>query len=239
MPDRKLQMKRKREPGRARKAILFELENLAVDGHRLAHEALKSVFKAKGVELPPAVFSRFCVGHQPKYLVTNVLRWAGKERLSGEKLAEDVHAALKATFSASGLKLEGPLKRLLEAAAARNVLLGALSGLDRTVSDRLTTVLGLKEMGVQVFSHPCEEKAPIGVDGWLKLARTLGVDPTRCVVLATTARSTKAALAARMRCVAIPCAFTGFEDLGGADYVVDSIGAIRIEALLALLEPTW
>jgi len=232
-------MKRKSGTGKARKAILFELENVGLSGHRLAYEAYRAAFKAKNIELPPTLFSRFCLGNAAKKAVPQVLKWAGKERLSVERLVADVHAATKEAFSATGLKLDAALKRILEAAPARGIHLGAWSALEKPLCDQLAAALGIKEIGVQVYAHPNDERAAGGTDGWLKLARMLSIEPTYCVCLATSEPSTRAALAAHMRCVAIPTAFTAFADFGGADYLLASLGDLKVDTLLAMLEPSW
>jgi len=230
---------RKAETGEPPKALLFELENLSVDGHRLAYEALASALKGKGIDLSPAAFSHYCVGRPPRAFVPRLLKLAGKERLSADKVRAEISASMNGAFKNANHRLNGSLKRLLTAAAGRHLLLGALSRLDGAVCEHLAGQLGLKSLGVKTFTQAEDASQLSGGNGWGALAGTMSVDPTLCVALVTAADSARAALGVRMRCVVIPSRFTEFQDFGGADRVVSSINDVHLEDLMALLEQKW
>ena len=224
---------------RPRRAVLFELENLAVDGHGLVYDAVKSVFKGKGIDLPPALFSRCCLGRAPQSYVPAILKHAGKERLSHEKLEEDLRVTIQEAFAADSLRLNPSLAALLQAVAAQGVGCGALSGLENSLAEKLFARLGLKALGVALHVGAADRRGFPTAEAWGKLSQGLAVDPVYCLALCTTAQSTRAALAAHMHAIAIPHALSAFEDYSGADEVLDSLQALRPEQLLARLEPGW
>jgi beta-phosphoglucomutase-like phosphatase (HAD superfamily) len=74
-------------------------------------------------------------------------------------------------------------------------------------------------------------------DAWEGLARAMSILPGRCVALATSGDACKAALAAGMRCVAVPDRFTAFHDFSGADLVADrGLDDASARRILDLLE---
>jgi beta-phosphoglucomutase-like phosphatase (HAD superfamily) len=220
-------------------AILFELENVAVKGHGIAYETLRDVLGKKSATLTPALFCRHCLYRAPKDYVAAVLKATGKERLSADKLAEEIGAAFVAAFSDPKLKLATDLKKLLKSAAERNFVVGALSCLDKTVAQTLAANVGLTDMGVTTLQALNNDAWHPGVEAWLKLAKTAGAHPFRCVAIVSSALSCRAALSARMKCIAQPNSLTAFEDFGGADYLVDSLDEIAIDRIAQLLEFAW
>ena len=62
-------------------------------------------------------------------------------------------------------------------------------------------------------------------DIYQKVARDLGVSPENCVVLEDTATGVRAAIAAQMKEIAIPNAYTAGNDFSDADIVLSSLDA--------------
>ena len=221
------------EPDRA---ILFELENVAVKGRQIIYDVLKSVLAAKGVEMGRLMFSRYCICLPVKHFFSDLLASAGKTRLSADKLLAEITEGIKLSLTDGSLKLDSALVKVLKAAAGRNVHAGALSCLDGETSQQLMTKLGLADMGVRLHSSSCRDNNCSGADTWLKLAKHVSIPSSRCLVLATSSSSCKAALSAGMRCIVIPDTFTSFQDFGGADYVLGALSEIAVEDIFGLLQ---
>ena len=66
----------------------------------------------------------------------------------------------------------------------------------------------------------------------LKIAKAMSKSPRVCIALVSSMASCKSALSAGMRCVALPDAFTSFQDFGGADVVYEHGDEVAIEELL-------
>ena len=239
MAEKKERITNKRNANPQPMAILIELENIAVQGRRLMYEALSDILEKKGAKMKPFLFSRFCLYSSSKKYLPDLLKAVGKERLSADKMAEEVDAAIAAAFSRPGLKLPADLKKSLKALAEKGFVVGALCCLPKAVAQSLATNLGLEAMGVRMLAGFNEQTPYPGVEAWLKLAKISNVQPFRTVVVATSSLSCKAALAARMKSIAIPDSFTIFEDFCGADYLVNSLDEVGVDKLLTLLEFAW
>ena len=73
---------------------------------------------------------------------------------------------------------------------------------------------------------------------FLLAAQRLGVAPASCVVFEDSANGMRAALAAGMRCVAVPNALTGRLERPEVDLVVGSLAERPLAAIVQLLERT-
>lgn len=243
MAKKKKKVAEKKEPApdetdqkRLPRAVLFELENVAIKGRQIIYDVLESVLADKSVKLTQLMFSRYCLGSSPKDFLSVLLKSAGKKRLSEKKLCAEITQGIRLSFTDGTLKLESGFKKVLKAAAERNVLVGMLSGFDMETAGQLAAKLGLADIKENLLSYSCEDKNSPTVDAWLKLAKKLSVFPSLCVALTTSAMSCRAALSAGMRCIVIPDKFTDYQDFGGADYIVDALNDTAIENIFTLLE---
>ena len=218
------------------RAVLFELDNVAVDGRKIAFNVMKEILADKGVKITLPMFSRYGITSSLKKSMGKLLESLGKGRLSNEKLAADIVAGVQAAFLNEPLTVAPGVKQIVKRATAEGVAVGVLSCLDRHTAQHLMTKLQLDEGVSAVLAADGEERIRFSVEAWRKLARALSVSPGACVVLATCSASSQAAIAAGMRCVAIPDLYTSFQDFGGADYVVDKLDDEAIAAVFSLLE---
>jgi beta-phosphoglucomutase-like phosphatase (HAD superfamily) len=235
--DKKKTADRQKNPTLPRRAILFELENVAVKGRQIMFDQLKEILKTKDIEFSPAMFSRYCLCQPPRAFVRPILGLAGKTRLSEQKLVEEIAEKTAEAFKNDRLKLEPALRKLLKEMADRSILAGAVTSLEKGAADTLASHLGLPSLGVRLLHVDSDNRCFTGVDAWLKLARTLSVAPACCAVLATSGPSCRSATAAWMHCIAMPDRFTAFQDFGGSDLVVDTLDALAADDVSALLEP--
>lgn len=226
------------EEAKPPRAVLFELENVAIGGRRIAFEVLGKLFKDKKSKLTPPVFSRFCLDTAPAEFIPGLLDAVDKGRSSPEKFLATFTDQRHATLAGSKAQANSSLKNLLKELSKRGVLLGALTEVtDRDAAKRLET-MGISDVGVTVLSLSTDEKLAPTADAWLKLAKTLSASSSACIAIVTSAASAKAAISAGMRCVAIADEFTAFQDFGGADYVAEALDADAVAGILELLEST-
>jgi len=217
------------------KAVLFELENFAVKGREIVFDALKKVMAEKDIKLTLGMFSRYCSHPSVKHFLPMMLKMENKAKVSEAKMITEISEAITSVFTTSPMKLESGVSRLLKAIES-NVVVAALSGLDNEVARQVAANLGLVDSGVTLLSYPNYGKNFPSADAWLKLAKKISISPARCVVVATSAVSCKAALSAGMRCIIIPDKFTSFQDFGGADNIFDEFDDDAIEVLTQLLK---
>lgn len=214
--------------------VVFELEELAFPGRRMIFETLSSVLKEKKIQLTPVLFSRYCLRRSVDQNLTALLNALDKRKLSVEKLTKAVNEQFNRSLAKASLAVDPFLGTILSEAKKEDAVTGALSALPSESALSVMTRLGLDEsVELQVFQNTSENfPTP---DCWLNLAKTLGLHPRQCVALVTCATSCRSALAAGMRCVAIPDEFTVFQDFGGADIFVEGGEKLGLKKLMSLL----
>lgn len=215
----------------SRRALLFELEHVAVGGRQIKFDLLKAAFKSARVDLTEALYSRFGLHRSTKDGIAALLKSVGKTSAPSEVL-ERYQSGLTEAFSSTSTKADSQCEAIVKSAVAHQVRLGALTSLDAATGDALVRRLGLSELGIAVFTISQEDTRSYSGDHWLHLARRVETPPRRCIAITTQADSCRAALAARMRCIARPDRFTEFQDFSGADFIGDAISASVFEAVL-------
>ena len=216
-------------------ALLFELENILVHGRQIEFQVIKSVLSDKGIKPSTMDLVRLCMDKSSRDFLTPLLADAGKARLSKEKIEEELEEAMHKALASGKQSPSAPLMTLLNEAGKRGHILGALSNWDKETAAALLSRLGLDIPRSNTYSCREHWHSP-SVDGWLRLAKAVGVPPGRCLCLVTGLKSYRAALSARMSCVALPDEFTAFQDFGGADMVIDVLAPRQVEDVLAILE---
>ena len=213
-------------------AFLFELETLAVAGRNAAYEVLSSLLTGKKVELSQTLFARFGLHPSPAHYLPGLLSAAGAGKLSVDKLAREVESGMALYFSSNEAVLNTGFDQLLSAMLDKDISAGALSSLPEEQGAALMKKLGLDERGVELFSCDAGKHVFPRADTWMKVVKSSGRSPRNCLALVSSHDSCKSALSAGIHCVAMPDAFTAFEDFGGADLVADSYGDLDVKDLL-------
>jgi len=127
------------------------------------------------------------------------------------------------------------VEALLAALAGRGIPCGVASSSDRDWVGFVLGTLGLRErLPVVVTGDDVATRKP-APDVYLEAAARLDVRPEGCVALEDSAVGVTAAIAAGMRCVAVPNRLTRFHDLSHAHAHVESIAELDVARLAALL----
>jgi len=220
------------------RAVLFELENVALAGRRIAYEILDKLFEDKGAKLTPALFSRFCLDTAPAQFIPKLLEVLDKSKSSPEKLLASFTEQRWKVLGSTKAQASPVLRDLLKSLADRGALLGALTEITDGDPAKRLGKMGLSAPALTVLPVPTDEKTVPTADAWLKLAKTLSASSSACIAIVTSAASAKAAISAGMRCVVVTDEFTAFQDFGGADYVAETLDADTVTGILELLDST-
>lgn len=218
-------------------AILFELEGFAAEGRAATFQVLKALVREHGKTLDPVLFSRYCLHAFPEKYLPALLQTLGLSKQLATKLAEDVRNGTFMELQAKAAAVTGPLADLLRLAKQNGVALAAISAFPEDRARSLLNGVGLAEFGTQLFCFPEVEDAFPRADCWLKVAKSLGKLPVHCSVLAGSQAAAKSAISAAMNCVALPDAFTSFQDFGGVAACYDSVAELAPKELLPMLCP--
>ena len=87
-----------------KKALLFELDNVALDGRELVYDVLSGILEEKDVKFSFSLFCQHCLYPPVKNYIPTLLSKSGRTRLSDDKLTAEVNEAVKLMF-VDGLSL--------------------------------------------------------------------------------------------------------------------------------------
>ncbi len=219
----------------ARPCLVFELDAIAFNGGQTMYEILAKLFKTRNFQLTPEVFIRFNLSRPTpralnRMLTAMEINPGGLEAMSAE-IAQQFPKKLAQT------KPVPAVMKLLAEAARQGIPLGALTACPEDQAQDLVKALALKvEIALGHLSAANQNGRP-RAETWIKLARQMQATPAQCIALTNCAGTTQAAIAAGMHAVAIPDAFSAYQDLGGADMVFEKTATLPLAEILALAAP--
>ncbi len=211
-------------------AVIFDMDGVLADSEPLHQHVIRGLLAEYGVDWSPHghdptvgmrslesfefICSRHALPHDPRRLdalyterVLPVLR----ARVTPMPGVPDVPRAL----------------------AARGLRLAVASSSGPAVIDTTLTTLGVRPLFETVVSGVEVARGKPAPDVFLEAATRLGVAPEACVVIEDSERGVRAARAARMRCVAVPCDATRDHDFRDATLVLPSLPDLLRCPLLA------
>jgi len=216
-------------------ALLFEFENITVNGRKIVYDVCKRLLSEKEIDLTPSLFVRYCLRPSADIFLPELLDVVGKKRLSPSKLAAEIDAEIKKALADNHLKISGGFAKLLEKARRENATIGALTALSQDVTQGLVKKLGLDGTSLHLYYAAAGVVNFPTADAWLKLAKMVGVAPQGCTALATSSESCKAALSGGMSLVALPDDLTSSQDFGGVDLLIDKLNDESIGQVVSLM----
>jgi HAD superfamily hydrolase (TIGR01509 family) len=119
------------------------------------------------------------------------------------------------------------------ALAARGLRLAVASSSGPAVIETTLTALGVRPLFEAIVSGVEVARGKPAPDVFVEAARRLGVAPEACLVVEDSERGVRAARAAGMRCVAVPCGETRHHDFSAATLVLPALPALLSCPLLA------
>lgn len=217
-----------------REVLFFELETVATSGREAMFESVKKVMKSKDIEVTPSLFSKCGITARPEAAIQAMIDNSGRNLSTADQLATTAENAMK-KFFANTAELNADLPKLIKAAQAKNMEVVAISAWPVDVAEALMKKLGLDELGVALEAKDCTEATFPRADHWLRLLKQRGQDTIPLIAVVSSRFACKGALTAGATCVAVPDAFTTFEDFAGAKVVLDSLGEMKPAELLELV----
>ena len=217
-------------------AALFQMEDVAVNGRKIAYEILKKILGEQKIDFPIPLFSRYCVDSTPQGYLPTMMEPLGICKISLENLVENVTRAIVEQALSDG-KLNAGLGKILQIARERNFVIGIISTWPEETGQALLTKLGLSELGARLFSFKNVNKIFPSADIWLKTAKAINIKPRRCLVIGGNMVACKSAMSADLRCLAAPDGFTSFQDYSGADLILENLEDMSAKDILNTVFP--
>lgn len=211
--------------------VLFELEGVCLDGHRVLHDVMRAVLSDHGVKMSEVQFARY--GLKGVEGLGGLLKAAGKGTVDVQALQTSISAALESTLRETGATPAPIVLKLIQAVRARGAAVGCVSTLPLAVAKAVVEKVGL---GEQMGAVASLADSRIPADAWARAARDLGMPARACVAVGASARTKLAAMMAGARFVAVPTRYTTHDDFGGALYCFESgLDDAAVDALVALV----
>jgi beta-phosphoglucomutase-like phosphatase (HAD superfamily) len=230
VPASKIASEEASSQGTPANAVLVELEGVLVASRQWLYDIVEETLSGAGVKLSPPLFSRYCIDRSTGRSVAALLRQADKKEKAVDAMATEIGNRMAERLLEGSTEPAPGARELFDAAAAGGIAVGVLGSLPADTLEEVVGGLGLNGPVVSVSYSPGPGGHP-HADAWLALVRALDAKPTRCVAVAGTGQSCRAALAAHLRCVSLPDDYTRFQDFGGSDLVLESLDSGLILSL--------
>ncbi|SDX83136.1 putative hydrolase of the HAD superfamily [Amycolatopsis xylanica] len=214
----------------ATRAILLDFDGLVCDTERAAFLSWQEVYDSFGLEFEPAVWASM-TGHATgeRYAAAYL---AGK---LGRPVADEVIARRRDRKQAlADLEpLRPGVRTLLDSAAERGIAAAVVSSSDSAWVLGHLARLGVRDHLAAVITGDQVPKRKPDPDGYLLALRTLGVVVSDALAFEDSSTGLRAALAAGLRCVAVPSSVAVDPDFTGADRVLDSLACFELDPVMA------
>lgn len=218
----------------AREVLFFELEYVAVNGRQLMFDTLKQVMKSKDIEVTPALFARCGISPRPGKAIQAMIEASGRNLTTGDQLTEQAENLLVKAFAEKAV-LNKDIPALIKAAQGHNIQVVALSAWPEASAKALMKKTGLDGMGVDLVAMDSVDPIFPRADHWLRILKQRGQENIPLIAIVGSRAACKGALTAGATAIALPDAYTAFEDFTGAKAVLDTLGDMSAKELLNLV----
>jgi HAD superfamily hydrolase (TIGR01509 family) len=210
--------------------VIFDLDGVLIDSEGLYYRAYSEVLKPYGVTVSREEYEQYWIaqGNGPEYIVA-------KHQLP---ISPDELRQLRSPIYLQLLQSEVKLMPYVEKTLARLAQSFALTVATNTNREHLDFIL--RRLGIDFFfpvtvARQDYRGAKPLPDAFLAAAEKLGLSPTQCVVIEDTYKGVRAAVAAGMRCIAVPNEYTLHNDFSQASLVLPHLGELTAEVVHSLL----
>ncbi len=214
--------------------VVFDLDGLLVDSERVQAMAFNAVLAPYGIELSDDDFAMF-VGYST---AQNFNDLAGRH----SKLAPHVQEILAAKDRAYAELVETHMKpmpgavELVRMLHASQVSMAVASSSYRVDVEACLCLVGLSNLLPTLSPGDEVARTKPAPDVYLRAVQLLGIPAASCVALEDAEAGVRAAKTAGLKCIAVPNRYTLRHDFSAADLVLESLEALTLPAILALLQ---
>jgi HAD superfamily hydrolase (TIGR01509 family) len=216
-------------------AVIFDMDGVLVDSEHLHTRATRLLLADHGLPDWDESESDDYIGLTD---VESFSKLKARHGLAGDpadyaaRYAERVIAVLRAEAK----PIDG-VRDVLPALLARGYRLALASSSRPEVIAATLEAIGVRRLFEVVVSAAEVARGKPSPDVFLEAAKRLGVSPSECVVVEDSHNGVRAARAAGMRCVAIPCGPTLQQDFAQASVVLGALRDLLHCAVLASPPP--
>ena len=201
-------------------AIIFDLDGTLIDSEENHFESDKILLARRGIDFTKEEKATF-VGKDIREFVAAVM-----EKYSLNENASAVLEEKNAIYREIALRksrLYPPMKTVLEELKRRGIPMAVATGSNASIGEEILEGFGVRSFFSLFISSAEVEHGKPAPDIFLETARRMKIDPAHILVFEDTLFGVRAALAAGMRCVALPASgkFRAEPLFLKADYLVE------------------
>jgi len=204
-------------------AVIFDLDGLMVDSEPIALQVWREVLAPYRVELTAETYSRV-IGLEPRRGAEIMIATFDLPMQVGELL--DMYWKHRTQVMEQQIVPQPGLVELVDRFAAAGLKLAVASNSPASYVRRILSAI---RMDGAIACAVGSDQVPAGKpepDVYLAAAAGLAVDPDACLAIEDSPAGVQAAVAAGMRCVAVPNPELRQGDFNGADAMCESLDAL-------------
>jgi beta-phosphoglucomutase family hydrolase len=216
------------------RALIFDMDGVLVDSEPLHLAAYQELFHPHGIE--------YTEEHNQEFLgckdiaMAHILVDRYKLSLTPADLVQNKETILARLLRQEAVMRPGVVQ-LLETAVALKLPCAVASSATMGTIELVVDVLGIRSYFQCLTSGDEVAHGKPAPDVFLLAAERLSVAPQHCLVVEDTFNGIKAAKAAGMYCIAIPCDATVHQDHSAADLNLRSLEEVCLESLICTAQP--
>lgn len=211
----------------ATRALIFDMDGVLIDSEPLHLLAYQELFSKWGKDFTEEDNREF-LGRKDIEIADVLIERMQLRNLTAQSLVDQKEAILKRLLHEEGKPQPGVLQVLNKAKELELPLAIASSATLGTIH-LIVSILDIKEYFRTLTSG---DEVPLGKpqpDVYLLAAQRLETEPAQCLVIEDTYNGIKAAKAAGMLCVAVPCQATRHQNHQEADAILESLEHLDVE----------
>ena len=212
------------------RAILLDHDGTIIDSEAQHFRLWQAVLASHNVAFSYEYYQKYNAGVPTAANAQQIVDYFGLH-VSSEQIAAEKHSATHAFFAHNACPPMPGALQTIEGFIARGYVLGLVTGADRLAVNATFNAYNLARYFTTVVTGDDVERSKPAPDVYLLAAQRLGVRPEQCMAIEDSATGLAAALAAGMRCIAVPNEMSQHQAFDGAWAKL-----ARIDEALALLD---
>lgn len=197
-------------------AVIFDRDGVIIDSERVHMDEARDAFLDQGIELSQDELRSVVARHPTDYLA----EFAARHAFDAERLNRVMNRLYHERI------VEAPLipgiVELVRAVRDAGAAVALTTSAERDTTDAILDRHGLADLFDVVVTFEDYERRKPDPQPYLFTATRLGLDPSACVVIEDSSVGVRSAVAAGMRCIAVPTDYPKDDDFSGAYRIVSS-----------------
>ena len=216
-------------------AVLFDMDGTLLDSEPLIDISLIKICRELGIELRESIIEQFRGCDSPtfwKYLISEFNLTLSIE----ECVLKETYGFVEEVKNNANLAPIEGVKKLIDELLGFGIPLALASSSSRIKIKTILDIFGMQSKFRAKISGEDVERGKPEPDIFLLAAKSLNVNPSRCVVIEDSENGVKAAKKAGMKCVGFAGLKHNKQNLSSADLIVSAYSDLNFQRLQQLFD---